>query len=300
MMNYFHYLLIFAIGIELVVADDSEVEDIFENLFTTIGKPIPPGKTMEYLKKLQTIRAKNPNPEKAGSANEALARSVLSISQLDTCDKSSFVRMNWLIGSNPFFVNIVAFVTYYREKLFRKCEKDLQQEFLDELYAIDSNTRNSLVILRDKVSFANDEFEQEMPFYTRTALIQGVVAYLHSRPTEVAQKMIKHKSISEEEFANFYQTSILDICNDLSHNFITLANIFLGILHDKHLKGKVDSFTYYWTVNNEICKDIVDEEDSILDEIYLRVKAKSPKGFFERWKDHPKKLIELLDPNQMP
>lgn len=299
-MNWFYYLLIFAVGIQQVLADDKEIEDIFETLFTTIGKPFPPGKTMEYLRKLQNIRDKNPDPEKAGLADEALARTVMSVSELDTCDKSSFSRMNFLIGSNPFFVNIVSFVKHYREKLFRRCEKDLQQAFLDEVYGIDSNVRNSLVILRDKIFFANDGFEQEMPFYSRAALIQGIVTYLHSRPTEIAQKMIKHSSISRQEFATFYQESVLDVCSDLGYNFIAIANIYAGILHDAHLKGKVDSFTYYWVVNNEICKDILEENEAIPDEIYLRVRAKSTRGFFERWREHPKKIIELLDPNVMP
>lgn len=299
-MNWFYYSLIFAVGIQQVFANEGGIEDIFEILFDTTEKPLHRGKTMDYLKKLQVIRARNPNPEKAGSANEALARSVLSVSELSTCDKSNFLRMNFLIGSNPFFVNIVSFVKHYREKLFRKCEKDLQQTFLDEVFAINSNTKNSLVTLRDKISFANDGFKQEMPFYSREALNKGIVTYLHSRPTEIAERMIKHNSISKDEFEKFYTESILDVCNDLGHNFITIANIYLGILHDAQLRGKVDSFTQYWIVSNEICKDIIEEKETIPNEIYLNVRAKTTKGFLERWREHNKNIIELLDPNAMP
>lgn len=298
-MKLYLFLATF-VALNHVLAAEEDIEDLFEQLFTTVGKPENPGRTMMILKRILKIREENPDPEKSGSAQEALVRNLITLSELKTCEKGNLMRMNFCIGSNPFFLNVVAFVKHYRGNLFRQCDKKMEQDFLNEVYNIDSNVRMSITLLRDKVNYANGDFSNEMPFYSRTALIQGLIAYLQSRPSDVAQKMLKYEPISNREFQEFVRATLIDTCDELSHDFITLANIYLGILHDNQLRSRVDSFILYWVINNQICRDILDDEKAITDEIYVTLKTKKPAGFFERFYKDPRYIIKLLNPEQMP
>lgn len=255
--------------------DESNQRTYFDKLFETRDNRLTnlePAETFKKLKRLMDIHEENPStPSGLSPMQIKLVKDLIELPELKNCDRTTFNEFTRLLDSERRSNHIVAYLEHYRLQLLRHCSVELGKSYYESVANLDPRIRSKMLLLRNEVKRVAREFGPKIPFYSRQALIEGVVSYVKSQDSHARGR----KGLSRSHFDKIYGKEVEFLWYNWNENFRSTSLFFFDqIAIDGKLMSFLDEFTRDWIISAHICREATENKEAI-EEVYKLLKSSS-------------------------
>lgn len=238
-----------------------ELEKVF---FAKEGQVMPVEEFREVVYKLDLIL------QKSRSLPDFLAR----VDELEECSDHYMHYLNYIPKRFPKWINVVNYAKYQQDKYYKRCRDSMLKDYAEAYDKLEEKLKADTGELRQQVKLASEgQFKDSKPFYQREALVNGLLAFLKTRPDKLAKRIKAKKSVKKEKFKDLFTSSIVELCTKLFNDesakqFVGRSKFYLKqVGEDQRLVEYFDSNFKDYISRVNICKEVTDDT-SLEDDVY--------------------------------
>lgn len=251
-------------------------QEILDRLFEEDGT-LSVSETESYLKDLKNLYSTKSNKVTSSAKIKKLVLELAELpNQADCFQEKVYERFYDLYTDHFFHSNIADFIFYYQNWYTLKCRSEFTNAYAKSVSGIPESSRDKLFYLsKDVMSISEGMKDDNKIFYTAQSLAQAVY------------NLFEHELVGEDRTGGFvsrykmkklYKKTVGQICEFLGDDFKKPAKNFLkDAVNNKRVIVSLDYITAYRMIIANICYDIENNNDKLMDSVLKLVKENQNK-----------------------
>lgn len=228
-----------------------EFETLFDEVFGAEAKQLGFDGTLERLKTMSDIK-ENPDVANLVTASQVTERN---------CNWPMMDAMSLLMKTHSIYsVNILPYLTHWRQELFSVCAKDFSNELRSAVKSSFEEVEQEATTLREEIiSSRVGEVIADLPVGSYAA---GIVRFLELKLVSLDAKL------NRDRVGFLVIKHVEPVCGTVLIDFDLIIKNYERLLGDEKIKAKMSPFVLDWINNVRMCRHIFDEFGSIVSEIH--------------------------------
>lgn len=240
---------------------DTTWVEFHRKVYALGGEVLDPSETLELLRILESKYEIRRDEESVSKYKRV--RELLKIAEMnqEKCEKPSeiFESIAYEISCNHPYVNLMAFLNYYRNIQVENCKEMLNNKLQIDIELLPKSVVDSIRKFKESVLVANTDNqlkERAFIFASGDSIVNGVAHYLEHQLSPFVERVLEGRNgvgLYNREFNKL----IREPCTMITVEKPISVKEYRLIARDREMLKKFDPFALEWLENYNLCLAII-------------------------------------------